>query len=178
MNHYKEDDSISLCDYAKQKVVNLMHSIDQDSKSGKNECRDILGSSDTDTEVSNRESQSVIFRKVVDDYTDSNSPFAKTFFKSKNEYETEPNRYKRYAMLYRLYADGYTRRALKSDSKSKEREYKARVLFCRVAEMALRNGNSSSILERSFSDAIRSCSDKKNNRRNVFRIESRNSVYL
>ena len=61
----------------------------------------------------------------------------------------------------------YFNRAEKSDSGSKMQQLRARALFCGVAWSTLRTSNSSSLLERSFSDALRSVADKRVNLRNV-----------
>lgn len=129
-----------------------------------------LASSESESERSDVDDREQLFRKVIDDYTTWDSAFAKSFIKAMPQFR-QYNIYKRFAIIYRTFEDGYIQKAEKTDSKSKEREYLARVIFCQVAHTTLRNSNSSSILERSFSDAIRSCSDRKTSKRNVFSIK-------
>lgn len=68
-----------------------------------------------------------------------------------------------YARMSKIYFD----RAEKSDSGSKMQQLRARALFCDSAGDSLRTSNSSSLLERSFSDALRSVADKRVKLRNV-----------
>ena len=55
-------------------------------------------------------------------------------------------------------------------SATKVLQCRGRALFCHVAYSTLRNTNSSSILERSFSDALRAVADRRSKLRNVLKV--------
>ena len=85
-----------------------------------------------------------------------------------SETETEAKGARKYAELYSKMEEIYFTKSGQSDNAKKMEQYKARALFCRVAYTSLRNSNSSSVLERSFSDCLRSLADKRVKLRNVF----------
>lgn len=85
-----------------------------------------------------------------------------------SETETETKGARKYAELYSTMEDMYFTKAANSDNAKKMQQYRARAVFSHVAYTSLRNSNSSSILERSFSDCLRSLADKRVKLRNVF----------
>jgi len=85
-------------------------------------------------------------------------------------------RMKQMVLIYYQFEKEYLERASDSRVDPKKKEiYLARALFCKVAQQILRNSNSSSILERCFSNALRCVSDKRVHLRNIFKLETLNN---
>lgn len=170
-NYYneKESEKISLKKYVQNKVIKLMESVDdsQDSQKEKEKNKYMI-SSESENER-NENDPRAFFKKIVEDYDECNSSFSKSIRKAMVSFQDE-NQYRRFAMIYREFEMGYLKKAAKERSVTKELEYKARAMFARVGHMSLRNLNSSSVLERSFSECIRCCSERKLQKRNVLKV--------
>ena len=164
----KQNQSISLLEHVKKMVLDLMVASDDNfyKETNEKESRFIV-SSESEADVTRTSEKYDLFKRIVDEYCSENGTLSRSCKKTKDAIE-DVNEYRRYAKIYRKLETLFLERSERSESSKKRNESYARAMFCRVAQMTLRNGNSSSILERSFSDSLRSCSDRKVKKRNVF----------
>ena len=102
----------------------------------------------------------------MDEYC-TNGSISRSIIRAKAEIKDE-NQHKRYAIIYRELHKCYLKRSTKMELGVKQEETYGRSMLTLTGEMSLRNSNSTSSLERGFSDSLRSCSDRKNKKRNVF----------
>ena len=77
---------------------------------------------------------------------------------------------KKYCYIFKALEEEYNEKSKCYELGSEVQKYMARAQFCKAAHFVLRNSNSSSILERSFSTALRCISDNRYQLRNVFKI--------
>ena len=162
--------SVSLREHVEENVLKLMLSVggsEINKKSKKKNNLLMVSSGESENESSNENEQTVMFKKIIADYADRSSSFSKTIKRASDSHE-EKNQYKRFAMVFRelelLYLD-----ESETAKKSKRLEYFARAIFAKIGQMSLRNCNSSSVTERSFSDCLRSCDNRKSKKRNVLK---------
>ena len=167
---------ISLKNYVQNKIIKLMIAADDTEKKPEKEkeSRFMVSSESADSQNSfmdHPESEQVaMFKKILADYANYNSSFSKSIRKAMLEMREE-NQYRKFALIFREFEIGYLKMSNRATLKTKREEYHRRAMFCRVGLMSLLNGNSTSVLERSFSDCVRSCSDRKVTKRNVFRFK-------
>lgn len=77
-----------------------------------------------------------------------------------DEYKDD-NEYRRFAKIWHFFEMGYTKRSQRADSGTKVELYSGRAKMAKKGKMILQNSNSSSILERSFSDSLRSVAGRR-----------------
>ena len=176
MSKYKPDaESVSVLDHVKDMVVQLMiaesDSINPPIK--KSTDKDFIVSSESESETSRTNqlrgyARVKLFEDVIDDYLGKRKgPIHKTIRKVLDGKEEETTM-EDYARLFLEFDLEYTKRIKESTSGKKTNEYIARAAFAKVGHMTLRNGNSSSILERSFGDVMRSVADRRVALRKIF----------
>lgn len=176
MSKYKPDaESVSVLDHVKDMVVQLMiaesDSINPPIK--KSTDKDFIVSSESESETSRTNqlrgyARVKLFEDVIDDYLGKRKgPIHKTIRKVLDGKEEETTM-EDYARLFLEFDLEYTKRIKEASSGKKINEYIARAAFAKVGHMTLRNGNSSSILERSFGDVMRSVADRRVALRKIF----------
>ena len=114
-----------------------------------------------------------VYELVIDDYIGARrGSFFKTLQQKSAEMQEHygDNMMKKYAYIYKALEEAYIAKSKLVTLGSKAQEYLARAQFCALAHFVLRNSNSSSILERSFSSACRSIQGNRYQTRNVFKI--------
>ena len=165
---YDDRQSISLLDHVKKMVVKLMVASDDNFHTeSMNKERRLIVSSESEAEASRANEKYALFERVVDEYCSVNGTLSRSCVKAMDAIDDE-NQYRRFAKIYREMEKIFLAKSARAETSKKREESYARAMFCKCAHMTLRNGNSSSILERSFSDSLRSCSDRKVKKRNVF----------
>ena len=159
----------SLVDYMKDMVVRLMiKADDMPAGKGRKDDKFVVSSGDENDAITN--DNEYLFKQIVDEYccsNESNSKLATSIINAMSI--KDKNQYRRFATIFRKLEIQYLNRAKKYKEGSKKwKENYARSLFAKVAQMSLRSGNSSSELERAFSDSLRCCESRKSKKRNVF----------
>ena len=169
----------SVLDHVKELVIQLMISSDDymKAKTKVSNSNNLIVSSESETEVgptSDLQDRKNLFRSVIDDYLgEKPSTFHKSMLKGlggtnpETNPETNPDMEK-FARLYLTFDQEFAKRAKIATDPKKAAEARARSTFSRVAHITMRNANSSSILERSFSDCMRSVADRRVVLREIF----------
>lgn len=148
-------------------VVNLMIASDENFKKVTNEKESrFIVSSESEADVTTSEKYA-LFKRIVDEYCSETGYISRSCKKAIDAVEDE-NDYRKFAIIFRKLEKILLEKAENCESTIKRQEAYARAMLSRAGQMSLRNGHSSSILERSFSDSLRSCSDRKVVKRNVF----------
>ena len=91
-----------------------------------------------------------------------------SLFKASEE-QSELKEPRKYAELHAKMEKMYFEKSAQCGSASKELQFRGRALLSHVGYKSLVNTNSSSILERSFSDAVRAIADRRTKLRNVLK---------
>ena len=121
-------------------------------------------SSDSENEG---DDQKRVFTEVIEDYSKFTTPeqmprFQRKIVKDMRSHEIDPTSLNllEYSELYRNMASEYQHK-FTSGNISSYSQNRARYIFCLCAEKVMRIGNSSSVIERAFSDALRSIDGRR-----------------
>ena len=181
-NIYKPDkkEQVSILDHVRKMVVKLMTVSDNyDEKKSKKSAM-LVSSSESETESTRIRSdeRESIYNAVLDDYLGIRPGSLNKSIKKALEGKKDVTMYE-LATLYLDLEHDYAKRANCVDISRKKWEYEAKAAFCRVGHMSMRNCNSSSILERAFSDSMRSVAGRRASLREVFiSIKFKNNLKL
>ena len=183
MNFYNEknEEEVSLLSYIKKTVLKQMKLHDEHMEKHDQAAKktgSLICSSESEADSSQSQSQAdklKIFESVINDYLGETDQKGKigSLHKSILEYSTRhhKNEMKQKALMYLKLEKAYMQKVDETKHEGKKTLYKARALLCHIASQILRSSNSSSIIERCFSDSLRSVSDKRVQLRNIFKLK-------
>ena len=128
-----------------------------------------IQSSASESESSTMSDMTPLYKSILDDYigTKKGSLF-KSIEKAASE-STEKNIMKKYVEIYKRFHDEYTERAREVPLGAKTQKYMGIAEFCQLGFRILLNNNSSSIIERAFSDSCRCIKGQRTRLRNDFK---------
>ena len=179
MNHYNSEPEISLLDYAKKLVIDLMIGTDDEEKANSiSKTNFMVCSSESESETARAAvSRYERFERIVDDYlgikpSSLNKSVSRQVQKDTIEHgigKTHENHAKMFLQLEKEYLD----LSHKENLTVKIQNNQARSLFCKIGHMTLRNANSSSEIERAFNDGSQSCSGKRVKLRSVYNNQNK-----
>lgn len=110
-----------------------------------------------------------LYQSILDDYIGiKKGSFFKSIQKAASD-SPEKNIMKKYAGIYKRLHDEYTEMAREVALGGKTQKYMGIAEFCHLGYRILLNNNSSSIIERAFSDSCRCIKDQRTRLRNVFK---------
>ena len=177
MNYYdpKQKNSISLLEHTKRMVLRLMEAADDDeSARSSNDPNHPSFSTESESDLSQYKARRRdYFKEVIDSYLDAGgqTSFQKVLqrFERSEHLEKIENEHEKFARIYLELERKLKALSLTLKKSDKIQKYNARLIFARIAHFALRNSNSSSILERAFNDCLRSVSDRRVKLRKIFK---------
>ena len=157
--------SVSLKDHATELMVGVMKNCEKDLSAMAPKSSDSIhmDSSDSDSEIMDPEFH---YRKVIDDYLKPSDGkmghFQKKVSRKLDEHQIHPLslQLSQYSKIYRELANEYCQKLATGNVHTYPLN-KARYVFCLSSGKILRIGNSSSVIERDFSDSIRSIAGRR-----------------